>query len=150
MFGPMQTITENSQETTTAKTFRQWARGPLRRALRGDEFEGLSQREDHCVHAIDPGSQHVAGYHVHIREPPSSRAVRVVSDDVIRIGESALYPALQRLLLNGWVKAEWGTSENNRRARYYTPTAAGRRQLTADHAEFDGMVRVIQRVLAST
>jgi transcriptional regulator len=76
--------------------------------------------------------------------------LRVVSDDVLRIGESALYPALQRLLLNGWVKAEWGTSENNRRARYYTLTAAGRRHLTAEHAEFDRMVSVIQRVLAST
>ena len=64
-----------------------------------------------------------------------------------QVGESALYPALQRLLLNGWVKAEWGTSENNRRARYYTLTAAGRRQLAAERAEFDRMVGAIQRVL---
>ena len=76
--------------------------------------------------------------------------LRVASADVLTIGESALYPALQRLLFNGWVKAEWGTSENNRRARYYTLTAAGRRQLTAEQAEFDRMVGVIQRVLAST
>ena len=76
--------------------------------------------------------------------------LRVASDDVLRIGESALYPALQRLLLNGWVKAAWGTSENNRRARYYTLTAAGRRQLTAELGEFNRMVGVIQRVLAST
>ena len=76
--------------------------------------------------------------------------LRLASDDVLRVGESALYPALQRLLYNGWVKAEWGTSENNRRARYYTLTGAGRRQLTAEHAEFDRMVSVIQRVLAST
>ena len=54
------------------------------------------------------------------------------------------------VLIKGWVKAEWGTSENNRRARYYTLTAAGRRQLTAEQAEFDRMVSVIQRVLAST
>src|ERR687894_885130 len=73
--------------------------------------------------------------------------LRLASDDVLRIGESALYPALQRLLLNGCVKAEWGASENNRRARYYTLTATGRRQLTAEHAEFDRMVSVIQRVL---
>ena len=72
------------------------------------------------------------------------------SDDVLRVGESALYPALQRLLLNGWVKAEWGTSENNRRARYYTLTAAGRKQLSAERAEFDRMVGAIQRVLATT
>jgi transcriptional regulator len=76
--------------------------------------------------------------------------LRLASDDVLRVGESALYPALQRLLLNGWVKAEWGASENNRRARFYTLTAAGRRQLTAERAEFDRMVAVIQRVLGTT
>jgi transcriptional regulator len=75
--------------------------------------------------------------------------LRLASEDVLRVGESALYPALQRLLLNGWVKAEWGTSENNRRARYYTLTAAGRRQLAAEHAEFDRMVGAIQRVLGT-
>ena len=73
--------------------------------------------------------------------------LRLASGDVLRVGESALYPALQRLLLNGWVKAEWGTSENNRRARYYTLTAAGRRQLAAEQTEFDRMVGAIQRVL---
>jgi PadR family transcriptional regulator, regulatory protein PadR len=75
--------------------------------------------------------------------------LRLASDDMLRIGESALYPALQRLLLQGWVKAEWGTSENNRRARYYTLTASGRRQLAAERAEFDRMVGAIQRVLHS-
>ena len=76
--------------------------------------------------------------------------LRLASADVLRIGESALYPALQRLLLNGWVKAEWGTSENNRRARYYTLTSRGRKQLTAERAEFDRMVAVIQQVLGAT
>ena len=57
--------------------------------------------------------------------------LRQVSEDVLQVGESSLYPALQRLLLNGWVKAEWGASENNRRARYYTLTAAGRKRLGA-------------------
>ena len=52
--------------------------------------------------------------------------VKQVSDEVLQVGESSLYPALQRLLLNGWVDAEWGSSENNRRARYYTLTALGR------------------------
>ena len=79
-----------------------------------------------------------------------AQRLKDVSDDVLRVGESSLYPALQRLLLKGWVKAAWGASENNRRARYYTLTAAGRRQLTAEQAEFDRMVSVIQRVLAST
>ena len=58
--------------------------------------------------------------------------LRQVSQEVLQVGESSLYPALQRLLLNGWVKAAWGASENNRRARYYTLTAAGRKQLTRE------------------
>lgn len=55
-----------------------------------------------------------------------AQRLRQMADDVLHVGESSLYPALQRLLLNGWVKAKWGASENNRRARYYTLTAAGR------------------------
>lgn len=76
--------------------------------------------------------------------------LKVKSEDVLDVGESSLYPALQRLLLNGWVAAEWGASENNRRARYYTLTAAGRKQLTAERADFERMVVAIQRVLQST
>src|SRR5256885_333947 len=75
--------------------------------------------------------------------------LKAKSADVLQVGESSLYPALQRLLLNGWVKAEWGASENNRRARYYTLTAAGRRQLAAERAEFDRMIGAIQRVLGT-
>jgi transcriptional regulator len=73
--------------------------------------------------------------------------LKIVSQDVLQVGESSLYPALQRLLLNGWVKAEWGASENNRRARYYTLTAAGRKQLDAEREEFERLVTAIQRVL---
>ena len=73
--------------------------------------------------------------------------LRTVSDDVLQVGESSLYPALQRLLLNGWVKAEWGASENNRRARYYTLTTAGRQQLAAERKEFERIVLAIQNVL---
>jgi PadR family transcriptional regulator PadR len=73
-----------------------------------------------------------------------------VSDDVLQVGESSLYPALQRLLLRGWVKAEWGTSENNRRARYYTLTPAGRKQLVAERQEFDQLILAIQKVLDTT
>jgi transcriptional regulator len=73
--------------------------------------------------------------------------LRQVSKDVLQVGESSLYPALQRLLLNGWVKAEWGASENNRRARYYTLTAAGRRRLSSEREEFERLVVAIQRVL---
>ncbi len=73
--------------------------------------------------------------------------LKTVSGDVLQVGESSLYPALQRLLLNGWVEAEWGASENNRRARYYTLTAAGRKQLAAERKEFDRMIFAIQKVL---
>ncbi|HTT61079.1 MAG TPA: PadR family transcriptional regulator [Bryobacteraceae bacterium] len=76
-----------------------------------------------------------------------AQRLRQVSDDVLQVGESSLYPALQRLLLNGWVKAEWGASENNRRARYYTLTAAGRRQLASERAEFARVVGAIEKVL---
>ena len=73
--------------------------------------------------------------------------LRSVSRDVLQVGESSLYPALQRLLLDGYVRAEWGTSENNRRARYYTITAAGRKQLVAEQDDFDRMIGAIQAVL---
>ncbi len=76
-----------------------------------------------------------------------AQRVKQVSGDVLQVGESSLYPALQRLLLNGWVKAEWGTSENNRRARYYTLTAAGRKQLAAEREEFARVVGAIEKVL---
>jgi PadR family transcriptional regulator PadR len=73
--------------------------------------------------------------------------IRQVSEDVLQVGESSLYPALQRLLLNGWVKAEWGASDNNRRARYYTLTPAGKKRLNAEKEEFDRLVVAIQRVM---
>lgn len=73
--------------------------------------------------------------------------LKQVSDDVLRVGESSLYPALQRLLLNGWVKAEWGASENKRRARFYALTATGRKQLAAEREQFSQMISAIQKVL---
>lgn len=76
--------------------------------------------------------------------------LKSVSDDVLQVGESSLYPALQRLLLNGWVTAEWGASDNNRRARYYTLTAAGRKQLTTERKYFDRLILAIQKVLNAT
>lgn len=77
-----------------------------------------------------------------------AQRVKELSRDVLQVGESSLYPALQRLLLDGYVKAEWGASENNRRARYYTLTAAGHKQLAAERKEFESIVRAIQMVLA--
>ena len=73
--------------------------------------------------------------------------LKQLSDSVLQVGESSLYPALQRLLVNGWVDAAWGVSENNRRARYYTLTPAGRKQLAAERAEFERLIGAIQRVL---
>lgn len=76
-----------------------------------------------------------------------AQRIRELSDDVLALGESSLYTSLQRLLLNGWVTAEWGASENNRRARYYTLTAQGRKHLQIKSQEFEVVVSAIQRVL---
>jgi transcriptional regulator len=76
--------------------------------------------------------------------------LKAVSDEVLQVGESSLYPALQRLLLKGWVKGTWGASENNRRARFYTLTAAGNRQLAAERKEFDRIILAIHKVLNAT
>jgi len=76
-----------------------------------------------------------------------AQRVKEISKDVLQVGESSLYPALQRLLLDGYVKAAWGASENNRRARFYTLTAAGRRQLVSEREEFERIVGAIHAVL---
>jgi transcriptional regulator len=78
-----------------------------------------------------------------------AQRVKELSQDVLHVGESSLYPALQRLLLDGCVKSAWGASENNRRARYYTLTAAGRKYLVAERKEFERIVAAIQLVLAN-
>jgi PadR family transcriptional regulator PadR len=93
------------------------------------------------LNTLTAGPQHGYGIAQHLRG---------VSDEVLHVGESSLYPALQRLLLKAWVKAEWGASENNRRARYYTLTAAGRKQLAVEREEFDRLILAIQKVLAAT
>lgn len=90
------------------------------------------------LRALIAGPMH--GYGIAMR-------LKQVSQDVLQVGESSLYPALQRLLLNNWVKAEWGVSENNRRARFYTLTPAGRKHLAAEHANFARLIEAIQRVL---
>jgi PadR family transcriptional regulator, regulatory protein PadR len=76
-----------------------------------------------------------------------AQRLKALSNEVLQVGESSLYPALQRLLLNGYVEAEWAPSDNNRRARYYTLTRAGRARLAAERAEFDALVTAIERVL---
>jgi transcriptional regulator len=76
-----------------------------------------------------------------------AQRLRVVSEDVLHVGESALYPSLQRLLLKGLVSAHWGTSDNNRRARYYTITAQGRKHLAVERIEFERMLGAMARVM---
>jgi PadR family transcriptional regulator, regulatory protein PadR len=93
------------------------------------------------LHALVRGAMHGYGIAQHLKD---------VSEDVLQVGESSLYPALQRLLLRGWVKAKWGVSENNRRARYYTLTLAGRKQLGVERQEFDRLMIAIHKVLHGT
>ena len=76
--------------------------------------------------------------------------IKTVSGEVLHVEEGSLYPALQRLQIQGLIASEWGHSANNRRARYYSLTAPGRRQLGAERAEFERMVGAIQQVLART
>lgn len=76
-----------------------------------------------------------------------AEAIHQRSDDVLRVEEGALYPALHRLELRGLLAAEWGLSENNRRAKYYRLTPAGRRYLETEHAEWNRMVTAIARVM---
>lgn len=77
-----------------------------------------------------------------------AQRLRLVSEDVLDVGESSLYPALQRLLLNDDVDAEWAPSENNRRARFYRLTRAGRKRLAAERASYERMTTAIGRVLS--
>ena len=71
------------------------------------------------------------------------------SGNVLQVGEGSLYPALQRLVVNGWAESEWRQSETGRRARYYTLTYAGRNRLAEEEAGFDRMVGAIHLVLRS-
>ena len=73
--------------------------------------------------------------------------IQQISEDTLKIGEGSLYPALQRLLIDDCVQAEWGLSENNRRARFYKITATGRKQLAEERKTFDFLLAGIARVL---
>ena len=74
-------------------------------------------------------------------------SIKNLSEEVLTVEEGSLYPALQRLLLQGWVKAEWKKTETNRRARYYTLTSAGRKQLGTEISNFQKMIAAIGQVL---
>jgi len=79
-----------------------------------------------------------------------SQRIQQISRGVLEVNQGALYPALHRLEDQGWLDAEWGTSENNRRAKYYQLTAAGRRQLAAERDDFDRLILAIHKVLNAT
>lgn len=76
-----------------------------------------------------------------------ARHIERVSDDVLRVGESSLYPALQRLLVSGWVRAEWKASELNRRARVYRITPSGRKRLAQEGGDFTRLAAAITAIL---
>jgi transcriptional regulator len=76
-----------------------------------------------------------------------ANAIQQVSEDVLQVEEGSLYPALQRMLLKGWVAAEWGVTAGNRRARYYQLTAAGRKQLHTEMSQYQRVSGAIQKIL---
>jgi transcriptional regulator len=76
-----------------------------------------------------------------------SQQIQQISRDVLTVNQGSLYPALRRLEERGWISAKWGTSENNRRARFYELTAAGRRQLADETASWQEFVLAVSRVL---
>jgi PadR family transcriptional regulator PadR len=74
-------------------------------------------------------------------------SIQHTSNDVLQVEEGSLYPALQRMLIKGWVTAEWGITAGNRRARYYQLTAAGRKQLASEISQFERVIGAITRVI---
>ena len=76
-----------------------------------------------------------------------ARHIRQMSNDILQVEEGSLYPALQRMLVKGWVVAEWKQSDNNRRARFYKLTPDGRKQLATELREFDRVMGAIARVI---
>lgn len=88
---------------------------------------------------LQQGPMHGWGITLHIQQ---------ISDQVLRVEEGSLYPALHRMEQEGWIAAEWGASENNRRARYYRLTAAGRKQLGAEERNWKQLTEAVTRVLS--
>jgi len=79
-----------------------------------------------------------------------ANSIQQISEEILQVEEGSLYPALQRMLLKGWVTAEWGVTAGNRRARYYQLTAGGRKQLQTELAQFQRVNGAIQRILQTT
>jgi len=76
-----------------------------------------------------------------------ANSIQQISGEVLQVEEGSLYPALQRMLLKGWVKAEWGATPENRRARYYRLTPLGRKELELEVSQFERVIEGILRVL---
>jgi transcriptional regulator len=91
------------------------------------------------LRVLQPGPIH--GYAI-------AQRIHTLSKELLQVEEGSLYPALQRMLLKGWVNAEWGVSETNRKVRFYKLTAAGRRQLQAEIEDFDRVLQGIQSVMS--
>ncbi len=79
-----------------------------------------------------------------------ARRIKQCSAEVLEVDEGSLYPALNRMLVKGWLRAEWGTSETNRKARFYQLTKLGRKQLAAEADQFNKLVTAIQLVMKTT
>ncbi len=100
---------------------------------------------------IPPGTLHMLILKTLVRGPLHgygiAQQIKQMSDEVLRVEEGSLYPALQRMLIKGWVTAEWGETGRNRRARFYRLTPAGRKQLSAEISDFTRVMAAIVRVI---
>ncbi len=76
-----------------------------------------------------------------------ANSIQLLSNDVLQVEEGSLYPALQRMLIKGWVTAQWGVTAGNRRARYYQLTAAGRKQVAVELSQFERVIGAVARVI---
>ena len=76
-----------------------------------------------------------------------AESIQRISNEVLQVEEGSLYPALQRMLIKGWVTGKWGTTAGNRRARYYQLTAAGRKQLAVELSQFERVIGAVARVI---
>ena len=79
-----------------------------------------------------------------------ARWIETATDDVLRVEEGSLYPALYRMIRKGWIKGEWGTSENNRRAKFYRLTSAGHKELAQQSHGWGRLSRAVSRAMSST
>jgi PadR family transcriptional regulator PadR len=93
------------------------------------------------LRTLEPGQEH--GWAI-------AQRIQQISNDVLQVGQGSLYPALHRLEYKGWIRAEWGASENNRRARFYSLTIAGRKQLQVELKNWDRLTGAVNLVLQRT